>query len=170
MTWESAEVRLGTSRELNSHWRLAASISASASRPFRNSPLSLPQRTAPRARRDVGSGPERARSRHQAQACGRLGEVLNTHGVDVHRGLVVRATSARKAHFFWLLSTRCMRKSGLPASRMAMTSPGKPAPDPRSSQSRASGARPRSWAESAKWRDHSAERVDGATRLVRFCQ
>ena len=78
---------------------------------------------------------------------------------------VSRATSARNAHFFRLLSTRCMRKSGLPASRIATTSPGKPAPDPRSSQSRAFGARARSWAESAKCRDQRAGRVEASHQV-----
>src|SRR6188508_1018886 len=50
--------------------------------------------------------------------------------------LVVRATSARKAHFLRLLSTRCMQKFGVPVFKIAITSPGKPAPVPRSSKSR----------------------------------
>ena len=55
------------------------------------------------------------------------------------------------------------------ASRIASTRPGKPPPEPRSSQRRASGARGRrSWAESAKWRCQTSPSVLGATRFTAF--
>ena len=71
------------------------------------------------------------------------------------------------------ISCGCFRRgacgnSACPIRRMAMTSPGKPAPEPRSSQSRASGARAQSCAESAKCRDHVAGRVERATRFLEF--
>ena len=56
------------------------------------------------------------------------------------------------------------------ASAMARTSPGNPAPEPRSAQIRASGARSSSWSESAICRVHRCEIVEGATRFVVRCQ
>ena len=117
-----------------------------------------------------GQRRKRPRAHHvRGKALGAFGEVFDAHRVNVHSGLGLARDLGRNAHFFRLLSTRCMRKSGLPASRMATTSPGNPAPEPRSSQSRAFGARARSWAESAKCRDQRAARVEAATRLVRAC-
>src|SRR5581483_6460551 len=58
---ESREVRLGWRREENVQPSRAASTSASASRPFGNSPWSFPQRTALPTRRDGGAAQERAR-------------------------------------------------------------------------------------------------------------
>src|SRR5689334_14002698 len=51
-----------------------------------------------------------------------------------------------------------------------MTIPGKPPPDPRSIQMRASGARPTSCSASAMWRVQMCGSVDGEMRLVVFCQ
>ena len=72
--------------------------------------------------------------------------------MNVHRRLGLAHDLGEERAFLAVLSTRCMRKSGLPVWRMATTSPGKPAPEPRSSQSRASGRKAHSWAESAKCR------------------
>ena len=58
---------------------------------------------------------------------------------------------------------------GVPASAQAIGMPGKPAPDPKSTQTRASGARARSWSESAICRVQIRGSVDLATRLIFSC-
>ena len=59
---------------------------------------------------------------------------------------------------------------GCPASAQAIGIPGKPAPDPKSAQTRASGASGRSWSESAMWRVHTSSSAVDATMLNLFCQ
>ncbi len=82
---------------------------------------------------------------------------------------VARTASRKNAAFFRLLSTRCTHVPGTSASAQAMTSPGNPAPEPRSAQIRADGASAMSCSESAICRVQSFGSVDGATRLIRSC-
>ena len=54
-----------------------------------------------------------------------------------------------------------------PLSRIASTTPGRPAPAPRSAQVRAPGANHSSWALSTKWRIQKSGKVEGPTRFIR---
>ena len=79
-------------------------------------------------------------------------------------GAMARATSIRKATLRWSDSTRVTVISGRSA---AMTRPGKPAPEPRSIRSLASGGRRgSSWRESSIWRCSSSSRVERPIRLI----
>src|ERR1700688_149994 len=53
---------------------------------------------------------------------------------------VTSTASRKKAAFLVLRSTRCTRAHGLSASAQASTTPGNPAPEPKSTQTRAWGA------------------------------
>ena len=79
-----------------------------------------------------------------------------------------RAASPRKAAFRASDSINVTSRSGRSA---ATTSPGKPAPLPRSVRVFASsGINPLSWAESRTWRRHTSSIVVLPTRLMAFCQ
>ncbi len=80
------------------------------------------------------------------------------------------AASRRNAAFLMLLSTKCTRAPGESASAQASTKPGKPAPEPKSTQIFACGASARSWSKSAICRVQSFGTVDGAIRFIFGCQ
>ena len=70
-----------------------------------------------------------------------LHEILDPHSMDHRPGRRMwRTASRRNAAFLPLLSTRWTAAPARSASAQAITSPGKPAPEPRSTQRLASGA------------------------------
>src|SRR6478672_6168879 len=87
----------------------------------------------------------------------------------IPRTPVTRRASRRNAAFLALRSTRWTIVPGVSASAQASTTPGKPPPLPRSIQTLAAGARPKSCSESAMCRVHRVGSVEGATRLVFAC-
>jgi hypothetical protein len=68
-------------------------------------------------------------------------DVLDTGGWMTADGAHRAFTACRNAVFLRLLSTSSTRAPGISCNRIAITMPGKPPPDPRSAQCRASGAR-----------------------------
>src|SRR5215469_3920721 len=83
---------------------------------------------------------------------------------------VTRTASRRKPAFFLLLSIRWISAALWSANAHAIGSPGKPAPEPRSTHLRAAGAIARSCSESAMWRVHSTGTVEAAIKFMRPCQ
>ena len=83
---------------------------------------------------------------------------------------VTCTASRRKVAFLPMLSTRWTSALLVSARAQAMTMPGNPAPDPRSAQTLACGARSRSCSESAICRVQTTGIVERAIRLVCSCQ
>ena len=169
----SASVRLGCSSPSNIP-ALAAPLRfpLRASRPLRNNPIVLAGKAG---RRQLEKPRQRSqRTRRDHVDCAKLSlsrGFFDSLAQDVHSdpGLAARPRAGRRP-----CACRFRRGSSVApprsASRIASTSPGKPAPEPRSSQRLASGgASARSWAESAKWRCQTSSSVLGATRLIVFC-
>ena len=73
---------------------------------------------------------KRPRAHHvRPKALGAFGELFNAHRVDVHRRPWSRARPRRETRISCrLLSTRCMRKSGLPVCEDGDDEPGKTCP------------------------------------------
>ena len=82
---------------------------------------------------------------------------------------VACTASRRKARLLGAALDKVNARPGVSAKAQAIGIPGKPAPEPRSAQMRASGASVRSWSESAIWRVQSAGSVEGAIKLTRRC-
>ena len=80
---------------------------------------------------------------------------------------VARAASRRKAHRRWSLSTQWTTAPGVSASWIATISPGKPAPEPMSSQRVAPVGSGRSCALSAMWRVQTDGKVDSDNEIGR---
>jgi len=162
-------VRLGTKSAWMVQHLEAWVNSASTSCPLRNSPLAPVFNNGYASLRSLPSG-ARARAVTTSTRPGACLTKSEIRSACTSTGApTVRAASLRKRAFFWMLSTRCIFAPGRSARTHAMTRPGNPPPEPRSTHIRASGANGMSCRESAMWRVHNIGSVEGAIRLIRCC-
>ena len=141
--------RLGTVSIRNLRSRSEPVNSAAGAFPLRkHAHRRLPRGIAVRKPRACGSGASaRAETASTGSAC--VGTNASMRSAWIVAGAPVsRATVRRKAALRLSLSTRCTEAPGSSASRMAVTRPGKPPPEPRSTQRRAAGAAAWTWRES----------------------
>ena len=142
---------------------LAASVNSAST--FR--PLGNKHKVAGRMWREQTSSKRRSGATARAvMTWATSGSRSSTRPLWTSASAPVSAVASRKnAHLRESASTRWTRAS----AQIAITRPGKPAPDPTSIQVRAVGAIATNCAESRKWRRHISGIVDRPIRLILGC-